>query len=153
MHRLRCSGIFDLVTLTLKFDLLLKNLTLAAIYWWLPPIKLCRLLTTLINEWPYHILLYNNCLFTDNKPVMDTFKRQKIKIHATYLRVVRSYLTIPYNCGAVLSLLLLEWSSNFLCPGLKGPSGASSNRIICLSVCPSVRKSVHPSRLQTKCNI
>ena len=29
MHRLRCSGIFYLVTLTLKFDLLLKNFNLS----------------------------------------------------------------------------------------------------------------------------
>ena len=45
----------------------------------------------------------------------------------------------------------------FLCPGLKGPPGASSNRIVCLSfrqfVRLSVRLSVIPSRLQTKCNI
>ena len=35
----------------------------------------------------------------------------------------------------------------FYAPGLKGPSGAASNRIVCLSVCLSVI----PSRLQTKC--
>ena len=50
---------------------------------------------------------------------------------------------------------------SFYAPGLKGPSGASSNRIVRPSVCPSVRPSVRlsvclsviPSRLQTKCNI
>ena len=37
----------------------------------------------------------------------------------------------------------------FYAPGLKGPSGASSNWIVRLSVCLEVI----PSRLQTKCNI
>ena len=37
----------------------------------------------------------------------------------------------------------------FYAPGLKGPPGASSNRIVRLSVCLSVI----PSRFQTKCNI
>ena len=44
----------------------------------------------------------------------------------------------------------------FYAPGLKGPPGASSNRIVRLSVCPFVCLfvclSVIPSRLQTKCN-
>ena len=43
--------------------------------------------------------------------------------------------------------------ADFLCPGLKGPLGASSVWIVRLSVCPSVRLCVIPSRLQTKCNI
>ena len=38
-------------------------------------------------------------------------------------------------------------------PGLKGPPGASSNRIVRPFVCPSVRPSVILSRFQTKCNI
>ena len=44
----------------------------------------------------------------------------------------------------------------FYAPGLKGPPGASSSRIVRLSVCPFVCPfvclSVIPSRLQTKCN-
>ena len=41
---------------------------------------------------------------------------------------------------------------HFYAPGLKGPPGASSNRIVRPSVCPSVCLSVIPSRLQTKSN-
>ena len=41
----------------------------------------------------------------------------------------------------------------FYAPGLKGPPGASSNRIVRLSVRLSARLSVIPSRFQTKCNI
>ena len=41
----------------------------------------------------------------------------------------------------------------FYAPGLKGPPGASSNRIVRLSVRPFVCLSVIPSRLQTKCSI
>ena len=45
----------------------------------------------------------------------------------------------------------------FYAPGLKGPPGASSVWIVRLSVhpsiCLSVRLSVIPSRLQSKCNI
>ena len=43
--------------------------------------------------------------------------------------------------------------ATFLCPGLKGPPGASSNRIVRPSICLSVRLSVVPSRLQKKRNI
>ena len=45
-----------------------------------------------------------------------------------------------------------KWCNSYA-PGLKGPPGASSVWIIRLSVCPFVRLSVIPSRLQTKCNI
>ena len=55
-------------------------------------------------------------------------------------------------CLSTLTLAII-----FYAPGLKGPPGASSNRIVRLSVrpfvCPSVCLSVIPSRLQTKCNI
>ena len=37
-------------------------------------------------------------------------------------------------------------------PGLKGPPGETSNRIVCPSVCLFVRLSVILSRLQTKSN-
>ena len=40
-----------------------------------------------------------------------------------------------------------------LCSRPEGPPGASSNRIVCPSVRLSVRLSVIPSHLQTKCNI
>ena len=43
---------------------------------------------------------------------------------------------------------ILNSSNHFYAPGLKGPPGASSNRIACLSVRLSVRLSVIPSRLQ-----
>ena len=42
---------------------------------------------------------------------------------------------------------------DFYAPGLKGPPGASSVWIVCLSVCLSVRLSVIPSRLHSKNNI
>ena len=44
-------------------------------------------------------------------------------------------------------------NNTFYAPGLKGLPGASSNRIVRLSVCLSVCLSVILSRLQTKCNI
>ena len=47
----------------------------------------------------------------------------------------------------------IHLSTDFYAPGLKGPPGASSNRIVRLSVRPSVRLSVRlsviPSRLQS----
>ena len=46
-----------------------------------------------------------------------------------------------------------DFMIHFYAPGLKGPPWASSNRIVRLSICLSVRLSVIPSRLQTKCNI
>ena len=42
---------------------------------------------------------------------------------------------------------------HFYAPGLKGPPRASSVWIVRPSVCPFLRLSVIPSRLQAKCNI
>ena len=47
---------------------------------------------------------------------------------------------------------IVSWFK-FYAPALKDLPGASSNRIVRLSVCPFVCLSVIPSRLQTKCNI
>ena len=60
-------------------------------------------------------------------------------------------LTYMTEISSTVFWQITEYS--FLCPGLKGPPGASSNRIVCLSVRPFVRLSVIQSRLQTKCNI
>ena len=49
--------------------------------------------------------------------------------------------------------MFLSINRLFLCPGLKGTPGASSNWIVCPFVCLFVRLSVILSRLQTKCNI
>ena len=53
--------------------------------------------------------------------------------------------------------LFVRLQTTFSAPGLKGPPGASSVWIVCqsvcLSICPFIRLSVIPSRLQTKCNI
>ena len=53
--------------------------------------------------------------------------------------------------------LFVRLQTTFSAPGLIGPPGASSVWIVCpnvcLSICPFIRLSVIPSRLQTKCNI
>ena len=55
-----------------------------------------------------------------------------------------------FSCRVILAkdpwkVCLIFTESYFYAPGLKGPPGASSNRIVCPSVLLSVRPSVHPS--------
>ena len=51
-----------------------------------------------------------------------------------------------FDCGIIRPFHLFNLHKHFYAPGLKGPPGASSNRIVrpfvCLSVCLSVRNSV-----------
>ena len=50
-----------------------------------------------------------------------------------------------YLDGGCLPLHLCLFTVDFYVPGLKGPPGASSNRIVCPSVRLSARPSVRPS--------
>ena len=67
----------------------------------------------------------------------------RYRLSFTKLSTFLSEIHVPEVQLAVFSPMTVN--DNFYAPGLKGPPGASSNWIVCLSVIPS--------RLQTKCNI
>ena len=76
-----------------------------------------------------------------------------VNFHYLMVILVHVVLTLVTTCNVVLNINLILFiilcSESFYAPGLKGPQGASSNRIVRLSICLSVIL----SRLQTKCNI
>ena len=92
-------------------------------------------------------LLKYNC-----KTKFVAIKWDILCMQISHLDIIIPVLSLNYKC--LLSVLLLwlylamvsiiiQWTFvGFLCPGLKGPPGASSSWIVrpfvCLSVCPSV---------------
>ena len=91
-----------------------------------------------------------------------TDKAEELEHTVLQLQGETETIGILYTAWNSLSLIFALWrpetdspsleiahSPIFYSPGLKGPQGASSVWIVCLSVCPSVI----PSRLHSECNI
>ena len=72
--------------------------------------------------------------------------------------IAQRCLNFRFQIATLAATDIAKYWPTFYAPGLKRPQGASSNWIVCPSVCvclfvhPSVCLSVIPSRLQTKSN-
>ena len=68
----------------------------------------------------------------------------KVKVKLWKFEFVAAGVFVPFRTGFIFVLSVCLWQFLFYAPGLKGPPGASSNRIVRPSVCPSVPLSGRP---------